>query len=291
MKKEKSASWRNKNEKDIISILQSGGLGVLPTDTLYGLVGSALQGEAVERIYALRKRYLNSPMIILISSVDDLKLLGIKINLAQRKVIEDLWPGRISFVLDCPLKKFEYLHRGGKTLAFRLPKYRWLRDILKKTGPLVAPSANISGEKPAETREEAEKYFAGKVDFYADGGKLESEPSTLARLDRNGKVEVLRQGAVDVKNLKTPKRKVYMFFSIILGLLSGLMMYFLVKWLFSGMGFMQGDFANSNNGNNLFFPVEKWFLLSGLCFGVWFGLWGWRVAYIEKRQWKCKKDK
>ncbi|HRY82961.1 MAG TPA: L-threonylcarbamoyladenylate synthase [Candidatus Moranbacteria bacterium] len=285
MKKEKNT----KTEKDVISILRSGGVGVLPTDTLYGLVGSALQKEPVERIYALRKRYLNSPMIILISSADELKLFGIKINLAQRKIIEDLWPGRISFVLDCPFKKFEYLHRGVQTLAFRVPKYKWLSDILKKTGPLVAPSANISGEKPAETPEEAEKYFSNKVDFYADGGRLESEPSTLVRLDREGKLEVLRPGAVDVQNLKTPKRKVYMFFSIILGLLSGLMMYLLVKWLFSEMEFMQGDFVSSNNGNNLFLPVEKWFLLSGLCFGIWFGLWGWRVAYIEKRQWKCKK--
>ena len=290
MKKEKNT----KTEKDIISILQSGGVGVLPTDTLYGLVGSALQEEPVEKIYALRKRYLNSPMIILISSVDDLKLFGIKINLAQRKVIEDLWPGRISFVLDCPLKKFEYLHRGGQTLAFRLPKYKWLTDILKKTGPLVAPSANISGEKPAETLGEAEKYFANKVDFYADGGKLESEPSTLVRLDKKGKLEILREGAVDVQNLKNPKRKVYMFFSIILGLMTGVVLYLMVEWAFlrttfDQYGIMNPEFFYSSDG--LFFPVEKWFLLSGLCFGIWFGLWGWRVAYIEKRRWKCKKDK
>lgn len=184
--------------KIISSILLSGGVGIFPTDTLYGVVGSALNKKTVERIYKLRKRDLKKPMIILISSLKDLEIFGLKITSEQKKILKEIWPGKISVILDCPLKKFSYLHRGTKTLALRLPKDKWLVNFLKKTGPLVAPSANISGEKPAGTFAETKKYFGEKVDFYIDKGKIKSKPSTLIKLDENGKIKVLRQGSVKI---------------------------------------------------------------------------------------------
>ena len=196
----------NSGEKIIASILMSGGVGVFPTDTIYGVVGNALNKKTVERIYKLRKRDLKKPMIILVSSFNDLKDFGIKINSKQKNVLKKLWPGKISIVFECPLKKFAYLHRGTKTLALRLPaseagfpKDNNLIKILKKVGPLVATSANIAGQEPAKTFAEAKKYFGEKVDFYVDKGKLKSTHSTLVKLDEKGKIEILRQGAVRVK--------------------------------------------------------------------------------------------
>ena len=199
MAKEKSASWRKNIEKNIVPILLSGGIGVFPTDTIYGVIGSALNKKTVERIYKLRKRELKKPMIILISSLNDLRIFGIKLNAKQRNVLVKLWPGKVSIIFDCKSKKMSYLHRGTKTLALRLPKDENLVKILKKTGPLMAPSANLVGEKPAETFGEAKKYFGEKVDFYVDCGKLKSMHSTLVKLDKNGKVKILRQGAVKIK--------------------------------------------------------------------------------------------
>lgn len=192
----------NKNgigiEKIALPILLRGGVGVLPTDTLYGLVGSAMKKDAVERIYKLRKRDFEKPMIILVSSVNDLKKFGIKVGLRQKRILSKFWPGKISFILDCPSKKFIHLHRGGKTLAFRIPKDNVLIDVLKKSGPLVAPSANISGKKPAETLVEARKYFGKRIDFYVDEGRLKSKPSTLVRLGKEGSLTVLREGEVKI---------------------------------------------------------------------------------------------
>ena len=187
----------NSGEKIIASILSSGGVGIIPTDTLYGVVGSALNKKTVERIYKLRRRDLKKPMIILISSKNDLKKFGIKINSQQEKVLKKIWPGKISVILDCPLKKYAYLHRGTKTLALRFPKDRWLINFMKKTGPLVAPSANLAGKEPAKNFTEAKKYFGKKVDFFVDKGKLKSEPSTLIRLSKNGEIKILRQGTVN----------------------------------------------------------------------------------------------
>ena len=98
------------------------------------------------------------------------------------------------------LKKFEYLHRGTKTLAFRIPKAAWLRKLLQETGPLIAPSANFEGEPPALTIRAAKKYFGENVDFYADAGRLVSKPSTLIKIER-GKVTVLREGAVKIDSV------------------------------------------------------------------------------------------
>lgn len=185
-------------EKIIGPILLASGIGVFPTDTIYGVIGSALQKETVERIYKLRKREFKKPMIILISSMSDLRLFGIKLNLKQKNILAKLWPGKVSIIFDCKSKKFSYLHRGTFSLALRLPKDKNLVRILKKTGPLVAPSANLAGEKPAETCGEARKYFENKVDFYVDYGKLKSMHSTLVKINENGAVKILRQGAVKI---------------------------------------------------------------------------------------------
>jgi L-threonylcarbamoyladenylate synthase len=139
-------------------------------------------------------------MIILISSIDDLRMFGIDLNAKQKSVIAKLWPGKISIAFDCKSKKMSYLHRGTFSLAFRLPKDENLVKILKKTGPLVATSANIAGEKPAETIDEAKKYFGKKVDFYVDYGKLKSMHSTLVKIDVLGDIAVLREGAVKIKS-------------------------------------------------------------------------------------------
>ncbi|MCL5010756.1 MAG: L-threonylcarbamoyladenylate synthase [Patescibacteria group bacterium] len=193
---------KKKIDEKIVEIVKNNGVGVLPTDTIYGLVGSALSKKAVERIYKLKKRSANSPFIILISKIKDLKIFGIGDSpgtvpgLSPKRI----WPGQVSVILDCSNlpKEMSYLRPLNNTLAFRLPESKWIRNFLKQTGPLVAPSANPENEKPAETVKQAKDYFQNKVDFYVDGGWLAGQPSTLIRLNGN-KIEIRRQGAVKIK--------------------------------------------------------------------------------------------
>lgn len=188
--------------KQVISILQKGGIGVLPTDTLYGLVGRALSREAVERIYRVRKRSPDKPLIILISAPEDLELFGIPIDKGPGRVAQRFWPGRVSVIVPCDKPEFEYLHRGTKTLAFRLPEKQELVELLKETGPLVAPSANLSGEMPSLTVEEAKRYFGTSVDFYVDEGLIQSEPSSIIQVTGH-KILIIREGAEKIKILKS----------------------------------------------------------------------------------------
>ncbi len=182
----------------VVQLLKAGKVGVIPTDTIYGIVGSALNPKTVERIYKLRKRSIDKPFIILISQLSDLKKFEIQITEKQREFLENHWPNPISVVVS--------------GMAFRIPKDLWLRRLLDQIGPLVAPSANFEGEKPAETISEAKKYFGDNVDFYVDGGVIKSQPSTLIRLNEDGTYTILREGMVKFKvdanswtNFKTNK--------------------------------------------------------------------------------------
>ena len=177
----------------IVKLLKSGHIGVIPTDTIYGLVGLASSKSAVEKIYKVKKRGAKKPLIILISSINDLKKFGIKITPENAKIIKNVWPGLVSVLLECKHKKFLYLHRGTGKLAFRLPKDKNLIKFLKATGPLVAPSANPENLKPAEDIKMAQKYFGASVDFYVDAGKIKSQPSSL--VDITGEEPImLRKG-------------------------------------------------------------------------------------------------
>lgn len=180
--------------KQIVQLLKSGKIGVMPTDTIYGVVGSALNPQTVKEIYTLRKRASDKPMIILIASLDDLGKFDIKLNQMQNEFLKRHWPNPLSVILPCVSDQFTYLHRGTNSLAFRMPKDEWLLQLLKQVGPLVAPSANFEGEKYAETIEEAKRSFKNDVAFYIDGGEILSEPSTLIKVSSDGSYTIIRQG-------------------------------------------------------------------------------------------------
>jgi L-threonylcarbamoyladenylate synthase len=209
-------------------LLKEGAIGVIPTDTIYGICTSAFNKKSVEKIYKLRKRNPNKPCIILISSFNDLKNFNVKLNSWQRKILKKLWPGKVSVVLwtqtiqtsrrlgrtkedfiapawtnqnkisarsafHSAMSAYKYLHRGTNSLSFRFPKDKLILNILKISGPLIAPSANWEGYEPAKNIKEAKKYFKNKV-FYLDRGNLISKPSTLIDL-KNNKIEIIRKGA------------------------------------------------------------------------------------------------
>lgn len=178
-------------EKNLVKILRSGGIALIPTDTTYGVVGSALRSETVNEIYRLRKRNLAKPFIILIAARKDLKKFGITPTETQKKILEKVWPGPTSVVVKAPEEKFSYLHRGKNTLCFRVPAKKSLRALLRKTGPLVAPSANPEGHKVARTAAEARAYFGEHVALYQNGGVITTAPSKI--IDITGGLEkVLR---------------------------------------------------------------------------------------------------
>jgi tRNA threonylcarbamoyl adenosine modification protein (Sua5/YciO/YrdC/YwlC family) len=172
-----------------------GVIGVIPTDTIYGVVARADDEAAVERLYKLKRRE-NKPGTLIAANIEQLESLGLKRRYLT--AVEQYWPGAISVIIPCADPALAYLHRGKMSLAVRLPDDKDLRELLMQTGPLATSSANQPGEPPANTIEEAKKYFADHVDFYADGGDLSAnQSSTIIRIVDDA-IEIIREGAVKI---------------------------------------------------------------------------------------------
>ncbi len=177
-------------------LLMGGQVGVIPTDTIYGLALRASDPEAVARLARLKEGGEHyKPGTIIAASARQLIDLGV--DEAIIRSVEHLWPNPLS--LELPIgKKLAYLYQDGPHRAFRVVADPVLQLLLEKTGPLLTSSVNPHGQPQANTIDEARHYFGDRVDFYVDGGDLSDRPpSTVARV-RDGRIEVLRQGAVTI---------------------------------------------------------------------------------------------
>lgn len=179
------------NINECIKVLFAGGIAVIPTDTVYGVVCRAADEQAVERLYNLKSRE-KKPGTVIAASIDQLVELGIKRRYLT--AVNQFWPGAVSIEIPHDLT---YLNQGTGRQAFRIVADEVLADMLQQTGPLLTSSANQPGEPTSRNISEARDYFGDEVDFYLDGGRLEGKPSTLIRIIDDA-VEVLREGAVKI---------------------------------------------------------------------------------------------
>jgi L-threonylcarbamoyladenylate synthase len=179
---------------DVAAMLKAGKVGVLPTDTIYGLVADAPNDMAAAKILEIKGRPLK-PGTLIAASVDQLVELGIKAR--YLKAVEQFWPGAVSVVIPMG-PELTYLHSGAFSLPVRIPDDSALRNFMQKTGPLISTSANLPDKTPARTAQEAYDIFGDKLDFYVDGGDLSDRPpSTIIRIIDDA-IEVLREGAVKI---------------------------------------------------------------------------------------------
>ena len=172
---------------EVAELLRSGKVGVVRTDTLYGLLARAGDREAVERIFAIKRRSPEKPVLVLIHDAT-----GLHDPYPIDPFMGKYWPGKNTIILPAPSDP-QWITRGTKTIAYRLPDDATLRKLLEQTGPLVAPSANPEGEPPAATVEQAIAYFGDTVDFYVDSGEVTDQtPSRLLLPRTDGTMERLR---------------------------------------------------------------------------------------------------
>lgn len=180
---------RDISDPAIVAMLQAGKVGVIRTDTLYGLVCQAGNEQAVERVYRLKGRDDHKSPVVLVASIG--QLFDVPTDI-EKMTLEEHWPGKVSVILssqEAPV----WIRRDNASVAYRLPDDEKLRKLLFATGPLIAPSANPQGESPAMDIAEAKAYFGAEVDFYIDGGRVgDALPSRLLRVNPDGTTEQLR---------------------------------------------------------------------------------------------------
>lgn len=180
------------NLETVATNLNNGEVGVMPTDTVYGLVARAADESAVTRMYALKNRD-QKPGTLIAANTDQLLILGVPQEEIDK--VARYWPNPLSAVLT--INGNNYLHQEVATLAMRVVADPQIRELLEQTGPLITSSANQPGQPPATNIDEAITYFGDNVDFYVDGGKIIAEPSTIIRPSTDG-IEILRQGSISL---------------------------------------------------------------------------------------------
>jgi L-threonylcarbamoyladenylate synthase len=181
------------NDIGIVALIGQGGVGVFPTDTIYGLVASAANQPAVQRLYELKHRE-QKPGTVIAANIQQLVDLGVPPESIE--AVAHLWPNPVSLDLLVG-EKLEYLSQGTGHCAFRVVADPELQAFLEMTGPLLTSSANHPGEPPAVDVTDAQAYFGDEVDFYVDGGKHQGSASTVVRY-RDGRFETRRAGVITV---------------------------------------------------------------------------------------------
>ena len=180
----------------------------VPTETVYGLAGNAYSDISVRRIFKLKKRPVNNPLIVHYYNINRLKE-DCDINEDFIKLYKKFSPGPITFVLKLKnqSKVSKFVTNGKKTLAVRFPKHPMLRKLLKILDyPLAAPSANISTRLSTVQALDVKEEFGSKIRYILDGGKCQvGIESTIINL--TNKPTILRFGGIDNSKIEMALKK------------------------------------------------------------------------------------
>lgn len=195
------------NIDKLTSILNKGGIAVIPNDTVYGIICDALNIDSINKIYELKNRDYSKPMIVLVSNIEMLKKCCININELEEKLINKYLPGELTIILE----KSNYIPdivSSKKTLGIRIPNDKNLIEIINKLGrPIVSTSANISSKESITSIDLLEDSIKNNVDFIYDGGIIDKKPSTIIKIENN-KIVFLREGNLTDKIRKDFKEYV-----------------------------------------------------------------------------------
>lgn len=180
----------------LVKVIKDGGLAIIPTDTVYGIIADATNEEAIKKVFEVKKRPYTKPLIIMISSLEMLTKYVDKINDLERKLIKKYWPGRLTILFRKGKLVNNLINNGGDLVGIRLPDNSELIELIEKLGvPLVSTSANISDNDTITSIELLEKELINQIDYIYDGGKIVALPSTIVKVN-NDKIEFLREGDI-----------------------------------------------------------------------------------------------
>ncbi len=176
--------------------VRTGGLVVLPTDTVYGIGCDAFSADAVRGLLSAKNRGPDMPVPVLVGSWHTIEGLVSTMPSGARPLLEAFWPGALSMVLPhAPSLAWDLGSTRG-TVMLRMPLHPVALELLREVGPMAVSSANVSGQAPAATVEEAASQLGDSVAVYLDGGPS-GDPVASTIIDLTGsQVRMLREGEI-----------------------------------------------------------------------------------------------
>lgn len=179
-----------------VEVLASGGVVVLPTDTVYGLAARPFDGDAVRAIFRAKGRPVGMHLPVLAASVAQVRTLGVSFTAGAETLARTWWPGplTLAFGFDLGQARPAWLE-GRDEVAVRVPDHEFLRAVLHGAGVLLVTSANPHGTPTPLSADDVATSLSGTIDLVVDGGRLSDVPSTLVNVRRDEAV-VEREGAL-----------------------------------------------------------------------------------------------
>jgi len=175
--------------------LAAGGAVVLPTETVYGLFAQALNQEAVERVYELKRRPRDKALNLNVASLEEIYAFSKNPPSYLDQLYQAFLPGPLTIILQANDQVPTWINSGMDTVGFRIPKHSVTLDLIRKYGPLIGPSANLSGKASGTSFQQIMMDFQEQVSGVEDDPALTGQDSTI--LDLSGeKARILRQGAI-----------------------------------------------------------------------------------------------
>lgn len=183
------------------TILENGGAVILPTETVYGLFAQALNEDAVNRVYQLKQRPRDKAMNLNISNLNDIYFFSQNTPFFLEKLYNRFMPGPLTIILKANEKVPFWVNSGLDTVGFRLPNHEKTLRLISETGPLIGPSANISGNESGKKFSDIQAQFSVDLPGIEDDQALTGIDSTI--LDLSGqKARILRQGAISREEIQ-----------------------------------------------------------------------------------------
>ena len=175
--------------------LAAGGAVVLPTETVYGLFAQALNQEAVERVYELKRRPRDKALNLNVASLEEIYAFSKNPPSYLDQLYQAFLPGPLTIILQANDRVPAWINSSLKTVGFRIPNHPVTLDLIRKYGPLIGPSANLSGKASGTSFQQIMMDFQEEVSGVEDDTALTGQDSTI--LDLSGeKARILRQGAI-----------------------------------------------------------------------------------------------
>ncbi len=189
--------------KQAASIIKKGGVVAFPTETVYGLGADALNPQAVKKIFKIKRRPMDNPLIIHIAQKRDLKKLTNNIPAKAKILIKKFWPGPLTLVFKKSLIVPKEVVAGGDTVAIRMPNNLIALALIRAAQtPIAAPSANLAGKISPTTAGHVFEDFDKKIGFIIDGGKTTvGVESTVLDLTADPPI-ILRPGGITKEMLE-----------------------------------------------------------------------------------------
>ena len=175
--------------------LAAGGAVVLPTETVYGLFAQALNQEAVERVYELKRRPRDKALNLNVASLEEIYAFSKNPPSYLDQLYQAFLPGPLTIILQANDRVPAWINSSLKTVGFRIPNHPVTLYLIQKYGPLIGPSANLSGKASGTSFQQIMMDFQEQVSGVEDDPALTGQDSTI--LDLSGeKARILRQGAI-----------------------------------------------------------------------------------------------